>query len=485
MKILLQSFSFLHNNGNYNLALLFLKSTLLDRPERAAALQVELLQSDYFDDVDAVFDRIVAYDPDVLGFSVFIWSKELTGRLLRRLEERGRRPLIVCGGTGLIAVERDFMEAHPTVDVVVRGAGEATFTELVEHYLNRPEAPRALDAIAGLTYRDAAGQLRETPDRLHNLPLAQVPSPYRNGHYVPPGSNFILETERYCPFRCSYCTWTAQSRHHTDLQFPIEEVAADLRWAKARGCTEVTFYDSSINYRSDRFIALLDVIRGLDEPSDNISYFFFLKFEFINREQIRRLAAVGKPCLVFLGVETFSPDALRVARRPNRLERVFPLLDALSRVQNVRLMVGLILGLPGDNVQHFLAGLDRLARYPQVHTIVSTLSVAPGTDILREADRHGLVFRRSGVPLLLHSNDFPPADFQAALAGIDRHIAAGRASLNPIHLPFGRLANPEILPDAVRARLGPADWLRVGVLGIDNGYVEGSGFYPQELGVVK
>lgn len=475
MRILLQSFSFSGQNDSYALGILFLQSTLLARKDLADQVEVRILQSDYFDRIDDVYDEIERFDPDLLGLGVFIWSYDLSEKLLGRFE--GQWPIVVCGGTGLISRERDFLTANDAVDVVVRGPGEATFVELVEHYLEHPKAHRDLSQIEGITYRDGNGAVCGNADRTRHTPLSEIPSPYLEGHYTPPGDAFFLETERYCPYRCSYCTWTHGAKSSPDLRFPIELVRDEVLWSAENGHTNVSFFDSAINHDYDRFVAILRAIHD-SEPKASVDHFFFLKYEIIDERQLRALAATRKQLLVFLGFETFSPAALRVARRPNRMKRLVPLLDAFAKIENVRLMIALILGLPGDDLNTFFRGVEMLMRYPQVQVIISTLSVAPGTWIRDNAAKLGLQFPRTGVPLIEGSNDFPGETLEAAYDRIESLIPTGQISLNPTHVPLSRLENPEILPADVRKHLSADAWVRVGVRGIGNGMVAGSGYYP-------
>jgi len=412
MKILLQSFSFRGSNGYYKLGILYLKSALLAREQLVGEVEVKLLQSDYFDPVEQVFEAIRDYQPDVLGLSVFIWSVDLTEALLRKCSELERRPIIVCGGTGLISLEREFLQRNREVDLIVTGAGEQTFVELIEHFMAQPAQQRRLGRIPGLTYRDEEDSISETQRRELNIPLAALPSPYVRGFHEPGTSpNYlILETDRYCPYRCAYCTWADQKKAHPHLRFPIERVRADLFWAERNGCDVVSFFDSAINYDSERLVTVLDAVEAVSRASRSIEYFFFLKFDFLDRVQLERLIRVRTPCLVFLGVESFSPA---------------------------------------------------------------------GTRFRTDAARHGLLYRQSGIPLLVESHAFPEQELARVYDVIDSRIPTGRISLNPVHVPIERLRNPEILPPEVRKAAQPDSWIQVGVVGIGGGQVIGRGYYPE------
>ena len=175
MKILLQAFSFLENNGNYCLAILFLRSALRTRERLAAETEVRVVQSDYFADLEQVHRSIEEYAPDLVGFSVFGWSKDLTEALLDRCAALPRTPTILCGGTGLHSREVAFLRGNPQVAAVVHGAGEQAFIDLVEHYLDHPRS-RELGHVPGITFRAEDGEIRSNQPRQANLPLARLPT---------------------------------------------------------------------------------------------------------------------------------------------------------------------------------------------------------------------------------------------------------------------------------------------------------------------
>src|SRR5436190_1519607 len=99
------------------------------------------------------------------------------------------------------------------VDALCIGEGEETFQELVKHLQDRGD-PRALDAIAGLRFRDAAGRYRVTAKRHQARDLDSFPPPAR--HLIPDRYRqqyffFIASpmasmfTSRGCSLDCNFC----------------------------------------------------------------------------------------------------------------------------------------------------------------------------------------------------------------------------------------------------------------------------------------
>ena len=477
MKVLLQSFSFKRKTRWHNRGILLLGAALLSSRDVAGAVDVKILQSDFFDDLDEVVREIAAYEPDLVAFSVFLWSVELTERLIAACSGLARKPVILCGGAGLSGRELSFMENNPGVDVVVRGAGEAAFVELVRHFAGRPGARRLQD-IAGHHYRLADNRIGRSADGAGRMPLWRIPSPYLTGLYRPGRDEYIaIETERYCPFRCSYCSWAQSRRKEPESRFQLERVQAEIEWAARSGYRDIDIIDAAINYDSERFIRVLDILDR--HGKDFQTFFFFLKLDCMDERQLARLRAFKKPACLFLGVESFSPAALRLARRPNSLSALKPILDRLSRRSNLRIMAGLVLGLPGDDLKTFWNAVDFLYGYPKLHIRVSLLALPVGTEIRRNAEKFGILFRKTGIPYIVSSEAFPSGDMRQA----QRRIGAlcdreGRISLNTLQVPLRRISNPRVLPAALRAKTPSDRWVAASILALGDGAAEVSGVHP-------
>jgi radical SAM superfamily enzyme YgiQ (UPF0313 family) len=148
--------------------------------------------------------EIIAFDPDVVGCSAFLWSFPFFLDVVAMLKADDPARLIVLGGPSARPV---MLEHEPhrqksgAVDLLVVSEGEDTFREVVA-LSDRSDA--ALMGIAGLALR-VNGGWRETATRpLGDLNL--LASPYAM-NLVPAGGLGVLQTYRGCPFTCTFCEW--------------------------------------------------------------------------------------------------------------------------------------------------------------------------------------------------------------------------------------------------------------------------------------
>jgi tRNA A37 methylthiotransferase MiaB len=140
-------------------------------------------------------DRI--QDCAVVFFSCYMWNWEYNKHVAEQLKERNPSITIVFGGPQVTTrpEEEKFFLNHPYVDSISLTEGEESFVAI-------------LDAIR----KDHALQDIYEGRRLDDL---EIPSPYLTGVFdkimeeADPNHvwNGTLETNRGCPFACTFCDW--------------------------------------------------------------------------------------------------------------------------------------------------------------------------------------------------------------------------------------------------------------------------------------
>src|SRR5438128_3822751 len=167
----------------------------------------------------SVIEAIEVSAPDVIALSNYSWNSNLSERIARVSKERNPNVVTVQGGTNFPHREKqqlEFLRTRPATDVFVELEGEASFSELLRRVLAaRDGGPQLFDApIAGCVYiaaesgrTDAPALVKgELPSRIRDLD--DIPSPYLNGlleHFFDGRLTPFLETNRGCPFKCTFC----------------------------------------------------------------------------------------------------------------------------------------------------------------------------------------------------------------------------------------------------------------------------------------
>lgn len=343
----------------------------------------------------APIDRAVAAlrRPDVLGVSLYPWNATYSLAVAAAARAAYPELRIIAGGPSVPRrPERAmrFLDEQPALDVLVFAEGELAFRELLRG--------TPLDTIPGIATR--AG-VTAPPGRVHDFTVTA--SPYLDGTFDElvardrgRFSMALCETNRGCPFSCTFCDWSL-TKHV--VEFPIERVEAELEWVARHGFRHVMLADANFGIRPRdtkiaRYLAALR--RRTGSPSS--FYFYLTKNDHArNLETIEILHEASIATWVGLAVQDFDDHVLEAVKRSNIQTGESMKLRAICGERGLPTYNELILGLPGqtcasfaDTIAQAMPGLPR-------HTFVLFLCrLIDNAELGDPASRaqHGLVTRR-------------------------------------------------------------------------------------------
>jgi radical SAM superfamily enzyme YgiQ (UPF0313 family) len=328
---------------------------------------------------DELADALIEVDPDVIGFSSYLWSLPLFADAIPQLVEDDPSRLIVLGGPSAQPAMLDQVPFHPIremVDVLVMGEGELAFVEILESSRDQD----ALGALAGVA-QWIDGNWHVTKSRPLG-DLNELASPYVQG-IVPSGGLSVMQTYRGCPFSCSFCEWgvmespkRVRTKHHL-----VEELHA---MEKIR-TTGVLMVDAGLNLNAKAFTELESAAQetGYLKNRKLISEIYPSK---INDRHLRFLEEVGEP-MVGVGLQSFDANALTEVERSFDEVKFDQNVAALNELGNVAIEI--ILGLPGDSPATFRETFWRARSYPCTLRVYHCV-VLPSALMVRSPPEHEL-----------------------------------------------------------------------------------------------
>lgn len=336
-----------------------------------------------------VVEAIVAASPQIVGLGVYIWNAEASAAIVELLRRVAPKICIVVGGPE-VSHEIDDQPWLRDVDYVVGGEGDERFAELCQRVLDgRRPLQRVLDG----------GQ----PD----LERLQLPYDHYTEHDLAHRVIYV-EASRGCPYRCEFCLSSLDKRVRS---FPLDALLAAFDRLIDRGARQFKFVDRTFNLDLRRSAAILEFFLA------RIDRGLFLHFEMVPDrlpDELRQLITqFPAGSLQFeVGIQSFDAEVGRRIQRRQDIDRTFDNLAFLRDHTGVHLHTDLIIGLPGETVDSFGAGLDRLIAAGVQEVQVGVLKRLRGTPIARHAEAFAMVFEPRPPYAILSNADIDFATMQ-------------------------------------------------------------------------
>jgi len=333
-----------------------------------------------------VVEAILSESPRIVGLGVYIWNVTAATQVVAELKRVGPEVIVILGGPE-VSYESDQQEICRLADFVITGEGDLTFADL---------CAKLLDGQRPL--------MRILPAELPHFSQLKLPYDFYDDRDLAQRVVYV-EASRGCPFSCEFCL--------SSLDVPVRNVALDEFLAAMgrlldRGLRRFKFVDRTFNLNLQIGRAILEFFWQRYEPG------LFLHFEMIPdrlpeglREPIRRFPPGALQFEV--GIQSFNPDVCQRISRRQDIAKAEENLKFLRDQTGVHVHVDLIVGLPGEDIESFGAGFDRLVQLGPQEIQVGLLKRLRGTPIARHDAEWKMVYSPHPPYEILQSGaiDFP------------------------------------------------------------------------------
>jgi radical SAM superfamily enzyme YgiQ (UPF0313 family) len=315
-----------------------------------------------------IAERILPLRPRILGLGIYIWNVRASLELLGVLRRLDPGLCVVLGGPE-VSHEIDGQEIVGLADHVVTGEADLAFAELCRRVLSGERPPKILAA--------------PLPDP------ARLASPYGLYDDADLAHRVVyVEASRGCPFTCEFCL---SSLDVPVRQFPLESFLADMQRLIGRGLRRFKFVDRTFNLHPLVSRRIMQFFLERMEPG------LFVHFEMVPdrlpealRELIVRFPAGSLQFEV--GIQTLDPAVEALIGRRQDHGRMEDNLRWLRHHTGVHVHADLIAGLPGESMEGFGRGFDRLLGLGPQEIQVGILKRLRGTPIIRHDAEWGMVY---------------------------------------------------------------------------------------------
>lgn len=291
---------------------------------------------------------------DVLGLSCYTWNWERQRQVARIVKERNPHTLVVAGGPHPDYRSPRFFQDNPDIDLVVVNDGEIPFGRIIEIVAG---GGTDFSAVPGVVLRDEDGHPTmtlppEKPTTFLHSPYLEHVELYESIIREDEGRvNLVWETNRGCPYKCSYCDWGSNTMGKLRI-FDIGRVEAEAEWIFRHPFATILLTDANFGIlpRDVEIARLLERLRSRFEGPKVFYYSAAKNNPDRSSEIARTFARAGIATTHYVAVQHTDPEVLAATDRANisiekQRQVVREMLD-----EGVPLAAQVILGIPGDTV---------------------------------------------------------------------------------------------------------------------------------------
>ena len=308
-----------------------------------------------------IAEALLAREPRIIGFGIYIWNVAETTEVITAIKRVRPDITIILGGPE-VSYETEGQKIVELADHVITGEADLKFAEVCHELLvaGRKDLPKIIPA--------------ELPE------FSRIALPYDYYAEADLAHRIVyVEASRGCPFTCEFCL---SSLDIPVRQVPLDKFLAAMQKLLDRGLKQFKFVDRTFNLNVLTSKAILEFFLARYQPGH------FYHFEMIPDRLPAELRAViarfPAGALQFeVGIQTFNPEVGTLISRRQNYDRLADNFHFLRQETGVHIHADLIVGLPGETMESFGTGFDRLIALGPQEIQVGILKRLRGTPIIR------------------------------------------------------------------------------------------------------
>ncbi len=310
-----------------------------------------------------IVESLLAHDPKIVGFGVYIWNITQSTEVVALLKAIRPDVMVIVGGPE-VSYEYEEQRIVQLADYLIVGQAD------------RAIAPLCKTLLAG--ERPAEKILRPVVPKMDDVVL-----PYHEYTDADISNRLIyVEASRGCPFKCEFCL---SSLDKTAWPFQLERFLGELHTLYERGVRHFKFVDRTFNLNIKASKRILDFF--LERMTDGLFIHFELIPDHLPDALKESITKFPPGSLQFeIGIQSLNPEVQKNISRKQDDAQTAENLRWLREYTQAHLHADLIIGLPGETVESFASGFDRLVKLNPHEIQVGILKRLRGTPIARHTE---------------------------------------------------------------------------------------------------
>ncbi|MBC2695222.1 MAG: B12-binding domain-containing radical SAM protein [Desulfobacteraceae bacterium] len=289
------------------------------------------------------------YNPALVGLSAYQRTMLYVNGLAKLIKSLDGNIKLAIGGPQATFMPSSAFSELPDIDYICRSSGEETLLHVAQAIKNGTHFSNLL----GVSYKDASGEVFDTPELDAAADLDVYPSPYLDNTFdYSRMREAIMLTSRGCPHDCIYC-YTPNAFKHKVSFHSVDRVIEEIKWIRKNGVKKLWFADPNISLKPARLMEIFD--RMLSEDLD-MQIWLQTRADLVNSEVMKIMKRSGVRTIAF-GLESASEGVLAKLGKHISVERV---AEAVNLAQSEKIEVELftIFGLPYETFEDAVKTLE-------------------------------------------------------------------------------------------------------------------------------
>ena len=311
--------------------------------------------------VEIIAEEII--DPDVLCVSCYVWNHNQQTKIAKVVKEKYPSCKVICGGPHIPDSSESYFFEHPYVDVLVHGEGEIPLKNLLIEFLNN--APD-LNNIHGISFNENNKSIK-TPSSTKLPKDLPILSPYLNGFFDDflsdgnPNKIGLWETNRGCPYSCSFCDWGVRTLNKMRLH-DLDKIIQEIEYIATHKIEDIYIADCNFGiFKRD-----LDIVQMLVDAKKKYGYPRRIRIQFAKKSndtvfEISKLLHNNEMLWgTTLSMQSLDMNVLRAVDRQYIGINNYKELKERYTEEGIPTYTELILGLPKETRESFINGICTL-----------------------------------------------------------------------------------------------------------------------------
>ncbi len=339
-------------------------------------------------------DFLKKFRPDLIGITCQTALFYNTLKLAKEIKKEFPNVPIIVGGAHASYRPHDFFES-PDIDLVVRGEGEITLSELIDYY--QSGNPKLKD-IRGITFREREKTIDNLPRELiKDLDILPLPAidllPLEKYHTSP--DNYLgagiglITTTRGCPFNCVFCACKL-AFNRTYRQRSLDKVFEEIKYYIDKyNISQLFIMDDCFALDKKRTIEFCDrmVKTGYNKK---VLWWCQTRVDLVDDEELLKKMREGGCKILSFGIESGVQKILDTISKRFTVEQIKKAVK-LAKKMGLEPRGSFILGLPGETFFDSLKTIFFALSLPLAQAKFGLATPYPGTKLWDIALEEGQV----------------------------------------------------------------------------------------------